>query len=80
MSAPHTPPGGALPTELVGAAVDAVKYLKARGVIPARWYSCTNCIWLGTLDDASEDGSIADEGKLCPECFSYIEPLEESSR
>ena len=40
------------------------------------FYRCTHCEWLGPLDEAARDGSIADQGELCPECFSHIEPNE----
>jgi len=41
------------------------------------FYRCIHCEWLGALDEAGQDGSIAQQGELCPECFSHIEPNEE---
>lgn len=40
------------------------------------FYCCTHCDWIGTLDEAASDGSIANQGDLCPDCFSHIEPNE----
>lgn len=39
-------------------------------------YACTNCDWLGTLDEAADDCSVGPAATLCPECFSHIEQAD----
>ena len=39
------------------------------------FHCCTYCDWFGALVDAAQDGSVAQQGALCPDCFSHVEPV-----
>jgi transcription initiation factor IIE alpha subunit len=44
------------------------------------YYCCTHCDWSGSLEEAEDDYSLGHADALCPECFSHIEPMEDSAQ
>lgn len=58
--------------------ITAIDRKPAEGMTFEPFYRCTFCDWLGFLADAGRDGSVAQQGELCPECFSHIEANDEA--
>ncbi|MEZ2296468.1 hypothetical protein [Variovorax sp. RCC_210] len=43
-----------------------------------RWVGCNMCDWSGWSDECEQDGSVAKQGDLCPECFSTVAEASDS--
>jgi hypothetical protein len=62
--------------EATGEAFEIPPLVRASSELGVHWCSCTFCDWSGWSDECLPDGSVAQQGACCPECYGFVEAAE----